>query len=80
MNTPKITDLQRGLLYLNATRKSKGIYRYFDDATNKYFLSDGFDVRDLGKRLRKSFSDSGSANNEIYSRWCSETTFTPDED
>ena len=59
------TPLETGLALLDAEQVENG-YKYFDDASRKYWLVSEGDVEDLGRRLQADESDA-------YSLWCGDT-------
>ena len=63
-----MTDLQRAVHYLSADPYGRGrwVYESWDEGSERRYVVDSVDMRDLGRRLRLGQSDA-------YSRWCAST-------
>ena len=59
------SPLETAVEFLNAEKVEDG-YKYFDDASRKYWLVGEHDLEDLGRRLQANEPDA-------YSLWCSDT-------
>ena len=75
MTKPISKNLKAGLDFLWPVRKIRGGYRYFDEASNKYWLVKESEIRKLGKKINQHLDDQDLfySANQIYSFWCNES-------